>query len=149
MIKPMVESPKDESCTFGLDKHQMKSPGTCTYQMLCMVCEGRLSQNGENDFETKFQLAYGEISYSSWLFSFCAGEIFRCLSTAVTFPWHFNDSEIYKVLVECRKHLLSLSVKINNKVVTLSDCERRQLKELDHNLNGRLDIFLFISPLKT
>ena len=48
----------------------------------------------------------------------------------------------------CRKHLLSLPVSIDEKRVSLNECERRQLEDLNHHLNKRLDIFLFISPLK-
>lgn len=149
VLQSSVESPRDKSCVFGLDKYQVKSAGACIYNMLCYECEERLSQNGEHDFQTKFQLACGEINYSSWLFSFCTGVLFRCMSTAVTFPVHFNDNEIYRVFCECRKHLLSLPVTINNVVVTLSDHERKQLEELNHGLNGKLDMFLFISPHKT
>ena len=40
-------------------------------------------------------------------------------------------------------------MRISNKVTSLSGCESRQLNEFDHDLNGKLDVFLFISPLKT
>lgn len=149
VIKSLTESVRDNSCVFGLDEHKLKSVGTCTYQMLCFECEQRLSQNGENQFQDNFQPACAEINYSSWLFSFCAGLLFRCLSTVITFPKHFNDGEIYKVLLECRKNILSLKITINKKEVTMNECEVRQLKELNSHLDGTLGIFLFISPLKT
>ena len=142
------EQSPDQEFIFGLDKHKFKSAKDCTYWMLCERCEAILSQNGENDFKPKFPTC-GEITYSSWLFSFCAGVIFRTLSIAVQFPMHFNDDEIYKVLLLCRKHLLSLPVTIKGKVSSLSICEARQLEELTQQLREDLDIYLFISPLQS
>ena len=127
---------------FGHNKHILKSAGNCTYQMLCQDCEGLICQNGEDDFQAKFQPALGNVTYSSWLFSFCTGVIFRCLSTIVTFPQHFNDDEVYKLLLQCRKHLLSKKVKINNKQIYVNEHESRRLE----NLDGQPDIFLFMSP---
>ena len=149
IIKSLTESTRDNSCIFGLNKHQLKTVGVCIYHMLCSECEERLSQNGENDYHKIFQPACEEISYSSLLFSLCAGIVFRCLSTVALFPKHFNDSKVYEVLLECRKHILPLKAKIKGKDLTLSDSENRQLQELSHHLNGTLDIFLFFSPLKT
>ena len=137
----------ERSIIFGLDKHQLKSAGACTYWMFCARCEEILSQNGESDFKSKFP-SEGEIEYSPWLFSFCAGIIFRTLSATVKFPMHFNDDEIYKVLLLCRKHLLSLPVKGGDKIPScLSNSELKQLKELTQHLKEHLDIYLFISPL--
>ena len=146
--KFIAKSFEGEKFIFGLDKHQLKSVGTCTYWMLCERCESLLSQNGEDEFKKEFPSS-GEIMYSSQLFSFCAGVIFRCLSTSVILPMHFNDSDIYKVILQCRKHLLSLPVTINKKPFYLSDAESRQLQELTHQLNGDLSVFLFVSPLNS
>ena len=141
-------SSDEKNFIFGLDKHQLKSAGSCTYWMLCSRCEELLSQNGESDFKDQFPTT-GKISYSPWLFSFCAGMIFRCLSLAVRFPMHFNDDEIYKVLLLCRKHLLSLPVKVNGEVVSLSKNESKQLERLNEQLKELLHVYLFISPLKS
>ena len=138
----------NEKFIFGLDMHKLKSAGTCTYSMLCSRCEQLLSQNGESDFKNQFPTS-GEISYSPWLFSFCAGVIFRCLSVAIQFPMHFNDDDIYKVLLLCRKHLMSLPVKIGGKVESLSDGESKQLEKLNEQLKELLHVYLFISPLES
>lgn len=149
LIAKFFETDSDKkNFVFGLDEHQLKSAGSCTYWMLCGRCESLLSQNGEDEFNKEFPSS-GEVMYSPQLFSFCVGIIFRCLSTTVIFPMHFNDSEIYKVILQCRKHLLSLPVTIGKKRVYLSDSESRQLEELIYQLNGDLSVFLFVSPLKS
>ena len=112
--------------------------------MLCGRCEELLSQNGEGEF-AKFPTS-GKITYSSWLFSFCAGIIFRTLGITVQFPVHFNDNEIHKVLLHCRKHLLSLPVKTEG---FLGDYNKRDMEALARKLKDNLDIFLFMSPLKS
>ena len=140
--------PDEKEFIFGLDKHQLKSVGQCTFWMLCARCEELLSQNGENDFKTKFPTS-GEITYSPWLFSFCAGVIFRTLSIANKFPMHFNDSEIHKVLLHCRRHLLSLPVTVSDKVASLEKCNKRDFEELAEKLKDNLDIYIFMSPLKS
>jgi hypothetical protein len=133
---------------FGLDKHMFKSAGQCTYWMLCGRCEQLLSQNGENDFRTKFPTS-GEVAYSSWLFSFCAGVVFRTLGLAIQFPMHYNDSDIHKVLLHCREHLLSLPVSTSDKLVSLCDSNKRCIDHLAKKLQGNLDIHLFMSPQQT
>ena len=150
MALSLQEQSSDErNIVFGLDKHQLKSAGACTYWMFCARCEQILSQNGENDFKSKFPTE-GEIKYSSWLFSFCVGIIFRSLSTTIKFPIHFNDDDVYKVLLICRKHLLSLPIKGGDKIPSsLSSSECEQLEELSKRLKEHLDIYLFISPLKS
>lgn len=139
-------SSDEKNFIFGLDKYQLKSAGMCTYWMLCSRCEELLSQNGESNFSNQFPTT-GEITYSPWLFSFCAGMIFRCLSAKVQFPMHFNDNEIYKVLLLCRQHLLSLPVKIGGKMSPLSKNESEQLETLNKELKEPLHIHLFSSPL--
>lgn len=117
--------------------------------MLCARCEEILSQNGESDFKAKFP-SDGEIEYSPWLFSFCAGVIFRSLSVTIQFPMHFNDVDVYNVLLLCRKHLLSLPVKGGDKISSsLCDNECKQLEELSRQLKENLDVYLFISPLNS
>ena len=149
ILKDPDKSSADRNNIFGLHKHILKSSGMCTYQMLCERCEELLSQNGENDFKREFPSS-GDITYSMWLYNYCCGLIFRCLSTIVQFPMHFNDDHVYKVLLLCRKHLLSLPVIIQKEVTSLSDRENRQLEALADRLKGiDLDIFLFISPLKS
>lgn len=131
---------EQSSYLFGLDIYQLKSASACIYRMLCGRCESLLSQNGENDFSTKFPMC-GEIANSPWLFNFCVGLIFRTLSISVQFPMHFNDDEVYEHLLLCRKHLLSLPVSHGDQF----DYERKELTEL----NGNIDMYLFMSPQKS
>ncbi len=133
---------QNKDFVFGLDKYQLKSAGQCHYWMLCARCEQILSQNGESDFKTEFPTS-GEVTNSPWLFSFCAGVIFRTLSIVIQFPLHFNDSEIHKIFLHCRKHLLSLPVKGDYKACSLSDYK------LARQLKGNLDLYLFMSPLES
>lgn len=143
--KSIIDS--SSSMIFGLHKHKVTSPGNCTYFMLCQICEQLLSQNGESNFKAKFPTS-GEITYSSWLFSFCAGLIFRTLSVVCHFPMYFNDGEIHEVLLHCRKHLLSLPVKSGENADPLGDYNKRELK-FARQLKDNLDIYLFMSPLKS
>lgn len=136
---------------FGVNKLKLKSVGQCTIQMLCKDCEQVLSQNGENQFGQNFseEINSGQLKYSSWLFNFCIGMIFRCLVTKNQFPMAFNDDKIYETILLCRKHLLLLPLKVNKEIIAISDLKKRQVTELEHHLiNGKLDIFLYVSPLE-
>lgn len=143
-----IDDSNEQDIIFGLDKYQFKSAGECIYWMLCERCEEILSQNGESAFKANFPSS-GEISYSSWLFSFCAGVIFRTLGITIQFPMHYNDSEIYKVLLHCRKHLLSLPVSVSDKVASLGGYNKKELEKLVQQLKDDLNIYLFMSPLKS
>lgn len=136
---------------FGVNKLKLKSVGQCTIKMLCKDCEQILSQNGENQFKQNFteEINSGELKYSSWLFNFCIGMIFRCLVASYRFPTAFNDDKIYDTILLCRKHLLLLPFKANKKIVTPSDRKTRLLTKLEHQLiNEKLHIYLYISPLE-
>ena len=149
VLKDLEELPEDKEYVFGTDKQKLKSSGGCIYRMLCERCEELLSQNGENDFKKGFP-ASGEITYSTWLYNFCCGLIFRCLCLTVWFPMHFNDDEVYRVLLFCRKQLLSLPVIVQKKAISLNDCGNRQLEKLKDQLKGtELDVFVFMSPLNS
>ena len=145
IIKRNESLSKPPEFIFGLDKSNLKSNIKCYFWMLCGRCEQILSQNGEREFDDKFPTS-GKITYSSWLFSFCAGIIFRTLGITVQFPVHFNDNEIHKVLLHCRKHLLSLPVKTKG---FLGSYNKRDMEALARKLKDNLDIFLFMSPLKS
>ena len=87
--------------------------------MLCHHCEDLLSQHGENWFLTNFfdklydtttpEKSRGEqtLSYSSKLYLFCIGILFRTLSWDLT--TYINSDECYKLLVQCRTCLLNHS----------------------------------------
>ena len=146
IAKNYQDNASDRIFVFGLDKHLLKSAGECHYYMLCGRCEELLCQNGESDFKAKFPTS-GEIKYSSWLFSFCVGLIFRNLSITIQFPWHFNDEDVFKIILQCRKYLLQLPVMIGGKLSPLSDQEKKQLEKFTQKLEEDLDIYLFMSPL--
>jgi len=94
------------------------TPNTATFTMLCGRCEQVLSQNGEDQFKKDilplFFSANDEVQqtakYDSSLYSFCLGIVFRFFAHN-TFIAFCNASEIYSLLVACRRHLLSLPVK--------------------------------------
>lgn len=101
------------SAHFSLKKPLVrKSPGQVAYKMLCGACENRLSLNGETKFCSEFfkpifHRSSDSIHYDKWLYHFCVSMLFRGLS------YHgitccLNSSELYNVLLLCRKHLLSL-----------------------------------------
>ena len=108
-----------------------------SYYMLCHSCEDLLSQQGENWFLTNFfDKLYDKsnpgisqdkqvIPYTSKLYLFCAGIIFRTL----TWGWnsYLNSDECYQLLIQCRSCLLNHS--------SLSEVPKKP------------DIYLLISPL--
>ena len=100
------------SCASHSGMPKEKSPGEVTYWMLCGKCEQRLSQNGEDKFfKDIFDVVNSSqqnhnISYSSWLYDFSIGLLFRSF---VFFD--VTSDEIYSVFLHCRDHLLSLPVK--------------------------------------
>jgi hypothetical protein len=126
----------------------LKSPGECTFWMLCSVCEQRLSQNGEGSFKEQFfPRVYGsqgpitessEVTYRSWLYSFCVGVVFRGLATE-RFAAVLNSSEVYDIFLACREHLRRLPAKIASGVVVAS-CE-------DNQSSGHMEISLMINPV--
>ena len=146
ILKSLQGGENERDFIFGLDKHKLKSVGECYYYMLCERCEELLCQNGENDFKVKFPSS-GEIKYFSWLFSFCAGLIIRNMSATLQFPMHFNDEQVYQILLHCRRHLLQLPVKFGGKLSSPSELIQRQLEDLSARVKGSFDIYLFMSPL--
>lgn len=148
IAKSLQDDPSERSIIFDPDKYKLKSAGECYFNMLCWRCEELLCQNGENDFKAKFPSS-GEVQYSSWLFSYCVGVIFRCMASSSQFPMHFNDEEVYQVLLHCRRHLLQLPVVIEGKVSSPSEQEKRQLEELTEQIKGDLHVYLFMSPLNS
>ena len=90
----------------GKDKHHFKSAGECWIWLCCETCEAIMNQGGENEFSRKFP---GE--YSSWLYNYCCTLLFRELAT-IKLSRFSNIDEVYNALLFCRKHLLSLPVKV-------------------------------------
>ena len=110
---------------FGMDNPLTHSYGmlftdkTLAKYMLCNSCEAILNVNGEQHFyENFFQKIYNpvyedclsrthEISYTHWLYHFCIGIIFRCISAFTGIPSVVNDHEVYSLFTCCRKFLLN------------------------------------------
>jgi len=116
---------------------QPQSAKEASYYMLCHSCEDLLSQHGENWFLTNFfdkiydknvpkrSLDEQVLSYTSKLYLFCIGIIFRTLS----WDWngYLNSDECYQLLVQCRTCLLN----------------HNSLSEIA----SKPDIYLLMSPL--
>ena len=129
---------------FGHDKHRLKSAKECWIWLCCRRCEGIMTQNAENDFSTRFP-STGSVEYSSWLFNYCCTILFRTFA-CMKFPLTFNDNEIYQAFLSCRKHLLSLSVKIKNVDLTPTKMEKHQLQLLSTVVTEEIKPFLFVLP---
>ena len=99
-------------------KHRLVSPHKCTLFMLCSTCENTLSGHGETQFISQFfdKLYDTEdpgkstdkqiIQYSTELYNFCIGLIFRNLYWSK--GKYANESELYLLLQKCRQYLLSI-----------------------------------------
>ena len=128
----------------GHDKHQLKSAKECWIWLCCRRCEGKMTQNAENDFSARFP-STGSVEYSSWLFNYCCTILFRTFA-CMKFPLTFNDNEIYQAFLYCRKHLLSLPVKIKNVDLTPTKMENHQLQLLSTAVTEEIKPFLFVLP---
>lgn len=129
---------------FGHDKHQLKSPGECWIWLCCQRCEKIMSQNAENEFAKRFP-STGSVEYTSWLHSYCCTILFRTL-TCIKFPLTFNDDEIYEAFLSCRKHLLSLPVKMKNVDLTPTEMEIYQMQLLSAVVTKEIKPFIFVLP---
>ena len=129
---------------FGQDKHQLKSPGECWIWLCCRRCESIMTQNAENDFSKRFS-STGSVEYTSWLFNYCCTILFRTF-TCMKFPLTFNDDEIYEAFLSCRKHLLSLPVKMKNVDLTPTKMENYQLQLLSAVVTEKIKPYLFVLP---
>jgi len=129
----------------GHDLHQLKSAKECWIWLCCRRCEGIMTQNAENEFSTRFP-STGSVEYSSWLFNYCCTVLFRTFA-CMKFPLTFNDNEIYQAFLSCRKHLLSLPVKMKNVDLTITKMERHQLHLLS-TVVSEIKPFLFVLPNK-
>ena len=133
---------------FGPEK-KIREPGTITYWMLCHRCEELLSQNGEHDYVTQFCLNIDteelSVPYTSWLYNFTVGILFRTMSTLI-FHDSLNSDEVYNAFVLCRKHLLPLPVKVKGKVVETSQLVMYQQSSFCTNTVGCLKPVLLVTP---
>ena len=128
----------------GHDIHQLKSAKECWIWLCCRRCEGIMTQNAENDFSTQFPSS-GSVEYGPWLFNYCCAILFRTFA-CMKFPLTFNDNEMYQAFLSCRKHLLSLPVKIKNVDFTPTEMEKHQLQLLTTAVATKVKPFLFVLP---
>ena len=131
---------------FGQDKHQLKSPRECWIWLCCRRCESIMTQNAENDFSKRFP-STGSVEYTSWLFNYCCTILFRTFA-CMKFPLTFNDDEVYEAFLSCRKHLLSLPVKMKNVDLTPTKMESYQLQLLSAVVTEKIKPYLFVLPDK-
>ena len=138
---------------FGNNVCQPKSSSECTYCMFCSKCEEVLNQNGEHQFAKlldSLQKAPGDVhSGGSWLYDFAVGLIFRELATE-SMSYVVNEAELYNSFLLCRKHLFSLSVKVDNKCLPpYSKEEEYQFQNICADTTGNdLAVYLMNCPAK-
>ena len=137
--------PKEKIYVFGQNKHRLKSAGECWVWLCCRRCESIMTQNAESEFSKRFRSS-GTVEYTSWLFNYCCTILFRTLS-CVKFPLTFNDDEVYDAFLSCRKHLLSLPVKMKGvDHAAPTEMENYQLQLLSQVVTKEIQPFLFIIP---
>ena len=115
-----VELPKSKKTMLVSWQSQERywSPKDVTFFLFCGVCEKTLNLHGETQFipdffDRVYDRAQGSrsaksIEYSSWLYQFCIGIIFRGLSQP-NMTKFVNTDEIYLLLSKCREFLLGLA----------------------------------------
>lgn len=105
--------PAKATVTSFTGRHEVKTPKSDTKWLLCGACENLLSRHGETQFLRFFRLlcpriTSTSISYDVEVYNFCVGISIRVLCLT-NFSSLSNTTEIYKFLVSCRNHLISLS----------------------------------------
>lgn len=134
---------------FGSEKNLLRSPGGVTYWMLCRKCEELFSQNGEEEYMSQFcskiDVKELDLPYTSWLFNFIVGILFRTMSTLIMHDC-LNNDEVYNAFVLCRKHLLRLPVKMDGKLVAFSPIQEYQLTSFYAHTTGCLKPVVLVTP---
>lgn len=133
---------------FGKNINQPKFGRQCTFYMFCYRCEELLSQNGEDQFAKlldHLQRAPGDThTYDSWLYSFAIGIVFRELATEAM-SYVVNEQELYNAFLLCRKHLFTLSAKIDKKYLpTYAEEEGYQFQSICAYTTGCSDLSVYI-----
>ena len=129
-----------------------RSGKECTFYMFCPSCEELLSQNGEEQF-AKFLDCLQEqpvesFTYGSWLYDFAIGMMFRQLATE-SMSYSVNSHKVYNVFLLCRKHLFTLSTKMNNKILPpLSETSKYQFQRICTDVFGDVSIFMMHCNVK-
>lgn len=108
-VNPTVTPNSGHFITTLTKRHSVSTPKTDTKWLLCDDCELKLSRNGEQQFATLFQNIFPQvkmydIKYGSWLYEFCVGLFFRCMTTVRNFGVS-NEKEIFRFNQACRKYL--------------------------------------------
>ena len=139
---------------FGKNIFRPKFSKECTYYMFCSKCEEILNQNGEHQFAKlldSLQKAPHDVHcYGNWLYNFAIGIIFRELTTE-SMSYVVNEKELYNCFLLCRRHLFTLSIKVDNKCLPpYSEEEGHQFQNIcaDITTCSDLAVYLMNCPAK-
>ena len=109
-LNPTEPSSSGRFITTLTNRHSVATPKTETKWLLCDDCELTLSRNGEQQFVSQFfqnvfpQVKMYDIKYGTWLYEFCVGLFFRCMTMLRNFGVS-NEKEIFRFNQACRKYL--------------------------------------------
>lgn len=109
-INPSEPSSSGHFITNITNRHSIATPKTETKWLLCDDCELKLSRNGEQQFISEIfqnifpQVKHYDIKYGTWLYEFCVGLFFRCMTMVRNFGMS-NEKEIFRFNQACRKYL--------------------------------------------
>ena len=132
---------------FGHQSSRPKTARECTIFMFCQTCEELLSQNGEEQFAKLFDSIQKDpcstqLTYGKWLYNFAVGMIFRELAMEFI-PYFPNCQEVYNVYLLCRKHLFTLTAKIEAKIIpSFSKLCAFQFEKMCSGAIGDLHIYM-------
>ena len=111
------------------NRHLITTPKTEAKWLMCDSCEQKLSRNGEQQFVSLLfhnvfpEVKSSNIEYGIWLYEFCVGLFFRCLSGVRNFGVS-NESEVFKFIQACRKFLNDLEeTDVNTRAAYLKEWE--------------------------
>ena len=132
---------------FGHQSSRPKTAKECTIFMFCQTCEELLSQNGEVQFAKLFDNIQKDpcntqLTYGKWLYNFAVGMIFRELAMEFM-PYFPNCQEVYNVYLLCRKHLFTLTAKIEAEIIpSFSELCAYQFDKMCSSAIGDLHIYM-------
>ena len=132
---------------FGKQRNKPKNFKECTIHMFCLTCEGLLSQNGEEQFAKLLDSDQGrphstQMTYGKWMYDFAVGMAFR-LFTSESISYFVNHQEMYNLFLLCRKHLFTLTVKIDATVCPpFSEVCGYQFNKLLINTFGEMCVYM-------
>ena len=115
-LNPTEASSSGRFVTTLTNRHSVATPKTETKWLLCDDCELKLSRNGEQQFVSQLfqnvfpQVKMYDIKYGTWLYEFCVGLFFRCMTMLRNYGVS-NEKEIFRFNQACRKYLREVEQK--------------------------------------